>query len=224
MPRGSRPSGSTRATGSTPSGKPSPSPAAPWPAGAAAMAVPDRARLPPPSCWSGCGSAGTCRARHAWTLTWCYGWQASCCGRPPGAVLRPAAGALGPAAGCSPAWPRLGSRPPAGRLPLVLRSRITPAGERLTFGLFPGPVGRAARRPGRGAARRRPRPRRDRDPRPRPSGPGGRRRDPPRPAAGPALPPAARLRRRPARHPRSGRPAAARPDPALPHRAEEVAR
>jgi hypothetical protein len=26
----------------------------------------------------------------------------------------------------------------AGRLPLVLRSRVTPAGERLTFGLFPG--------------------------------------------------------------------------------------
>jgi hypothetical protein len=26
----------------------------------------------------------------------------------------------------------------SGRLPLVLRSRVTPAGERLTFGLFPG--------------------------------------------------------------------------------------
>ena len=26
----------------------------------------------------------------------------------------------------------------AGRLPLVLRSRVTPAGERVTFGLFPG--------------------------------------------------------------------------------------
>ncbi len=26
----------------------------------------------------------------------------------------------------------------AGRLPLVLQSRITPAGERVTFGLFPG--------------------------------------------------------------------------------------
>ena len=46
--------------------------------------------------------------------------------------------ARGPVAGCWPACGETRVATSAGRLPLVLRSRATPAGERLIFGLFPG--------------------------------------------------------------------------------------